>query len=140
MSLVTARDEALTVDEYIDVIGNSTLGPKRPITDRERVAAMISGAGLVVTARLDGRCVGLSRCLTDEAWVVYCADLAVHNDFQGRGIGKALLETLREIGGDDVGIGLFSVPDAIPFYERMGEQMGMVRESSGFWLPRVRGA
>lgn len=140
MSLVYARETALPVEDYIDVVGNSALGPTRPLNDRERIAAMIAGAGLLVTARLDGRCVGLARCLTDSAWVAYCCDLAVHGEFQGRGIGEALLRTCRELLGDGVGIALLSVEGAVPFYDRLGPRLEMERYPHAYWLARRRGA
>lgn len=81
-------------------------------------------AGLIVTARSAGRCVGLARCLSDFAWVAYCGDLAVHRDFQGRGTGKDLLRCCREELGDGVGIALLSVPEALGFYERSARDVG----------------
>ncbi len=60
---------------------------------------MIAGADLIVSARLDGRCIGMARCLTDFAWVAYCGDLAVHDEFQGRGIGLGLLASLPRYSG-----------------------------------------
>jgi ribosomal protein S18 acetylase RimI-like enzyme len=137
--LVYGRDAGLTVGEYVDVVGNSTLGATRPLGDRERVAAMLAGADLLVTARIDGRCVGLARCLTDFAWVAYCGDLAVHNDFQGRGIGKGLLRQCREELGDGVGIALLSVPEAVSFYERSAHDLGFRRYGHAFFMNRTRG-
>ena len=136
---VYARDADLTVGEYVDVVGNSTLGTTRPLGDRERVAAMLAGADLLVTARIDGRCVGLARCLTDFAWVAYCGDLAVHNDFQGRGIGKGLLRQCREELGEGVGIALLSVPEAVSFYERSAYALGFRRYGHAFFMNRTRG-
>ncbi len=137
--IVYARDPAVTVDDYIDVVGNSALGATRPLNDRERVAAMLAGADLIVTARIDGRCVGLARCLTDFAWVAYCGDLAVHDDFQGRGIGRALLEKCRQELGDGVGMALLSMPDAKAFYDRVGPAMGLHRNDDAYWMTRKRG-
>lgn len=136
--IVYSQDQALSVDEYSDVLSHSALGKRRPLVHRARIKSMLRGSSLIVTARLDGRCVGVARCLSDFAWVTYLSDLAVHDDFQGRGIGRGLIEEIRRIGGDGVGVGLFSVPDAIPFYERLAD-IGMERENSGFWLPRSRG-
>jgi GNAT superfamily N-acetyltransferase len=133
--IVYARETGLSVEDYVDVVGHSALGPSRPLADAERVAAMIAGSGLVVTARLDGRCVGVARCLADFAWVAYCADLAVHEGFQGRGIGKGLLAKVKEELGDGVGIALISVPGAVSFYEGIGLQ----RQADAFWSPRTRG-
>ncbi|HEY9010230.1 MAG TPA: GNAT family N-acetyltransferase [Devosia sp.] len=137
--IVYAREQDLPVDDYVDVVGHSALGPTRPIADGERVAAMLAGTSLVVSARSDGRCVGIARCLADFAWVAYCADLAVHEDFQGRGIGEGLLRKCREILGDGVGMALISVPSAVPFYEKMGERIGLKPQGDTFWLPRTRG-
>ena len=138
-ALAYARDPGLTVEEYVDVVGNSTLGPTRPLRDLDRVAAMLAGAGLIVTARLAGRCVGIARCLTDFAWVAYCGDLAVHSDFQGRGIGKELLRHCREELGDGVGIALLSVPEAVGFYERSARDVGFRPYPHAFFMNRTRG-
>jgi GNAT superfamily N-acetyltransferase len=138
--IVYSRDSGLTVDEYIDVVGNSTLGPTRPLADLARVAAMIAGAQLIVTARLDGRCIGLARCLCDFAWVAYCGDLAVHNDFQGRGIGTGLLRACKDIVGDGVGMALISMPDAVSFYDAKGPALGMHAQPNAYFMDRVRGA
>lgn len=139
MPVVYAREAALPVEDYIDVVGQSALGPTRPIDDRERIAAMIAGADLIVSARIDGRCVGLARCLTDFAWVAYCGDLAVHNDFQGRGIGKGLLEACRELLGDGVGMALLSVPEAVGFYDRHGPSVDLHRYGHAYFMNRKRG-
>lgn len=138
-SIVYARESALTVDEYIDVVGHSGLGATRPLADRERVAKMIAAADLVVTARLDGRCVGLARCLTDFAWVAYCGDLAVHDDYQGRGIGTGLLRHCKEVLGDGVGIALLSVPEAVGYYDRLGDTLGFHHYEHAYWMSRSSG-
>jgi GNAT superfamily N-acetyltransferase len=137
--IVYARETVLSVDDYIDVVGHSALGSTRPLNDRARVAAMIEGATLVVTARLDGRCVGLARCLTDFAWVAYCGDLAVHDDFQGRGIGKGLLAKVKEELGTGVGMALISVPGAVAFYDHAGPSVGLNRVDGAYWMTRTRG-
>jgi ribosomal protein S18 acetylase RimI-like enzyme len=137
--IVYAREQDLPVDDYIEVVGNSGLGPTRPLADRQRIAAMLGGANLIVAARLDGRCVGLARCLTDFAWVAYLGDLAVHNDFQGRGIGTALLHQCRQILGHGVGMSLLSVPDAVGYYDALGPALGLERYPHAYWMTRTRG-
>ena len=139
MAVVYAREAAVPIDDYIEVVGNSTLGPTRPINDRDRVAEMIAGADLIVSARLNGRCIGVARCLTDFAWVAYCGDLAVHSDFQGRGIGKGLLEACKELLGDDVGMALLSVPEAVGFYDRHGPSVDLHPYGHAYFMKRTRG-
>jgi GNAT superfamily N-acetyltransferase len=136
--IVYAREQDLSVDDYVEVLSHCALGKRRPLSDRDRVAQMLANSNLIVTARIDGRPVGVARCFSDFGWTTYLSDLAVHDDFQKRGIGRRLIETVREVGGDGVGIGLFSVEDAIGFYEKLSD-IGMSTEP-GFWLPRMRGA
>ena len=138
--IIYAREHELPVADYIDVVGNSALGPTRPLSDPTRIAAMIAGAQLIVTARLDGRCVGLARCLTDFAWVAYCCDLAVHHDFQGRGVGTALLRKCKDELGVGVGIALLSVEEAVSYYDRLEPVLGLKRYPYGYWMTRSRGA
>ena len=137
--IVFASDPGLSPAEYIDVVGHSALGPTRPLADRERVAAMLVGAGLIVTARLDGRCVGVARGMTDFAWVCYLADLAVHGDFQGRGIGTGLLRQCKDVLGDGVGIALLSIPEATSYYDGLGDTVGFKHYPHAYWMNRTRG-
>ena len=139
-AVVYAREPGLPVDDYIRVVGNSALGKGRPLGDRARVAAMIAGADLIVTARVDGECVGLGRCLTDFAWVAYLGDLAVSDAHQGKGIGKGLLLKLKEELGDGVGMALLSMPEAKAFYDRAGPSIGLQRNDDAYWMTRARGA
>ena len=139
MSVVYAREAALPVEDYVAVVGNSALGASRPIADRERIAAMLAGADLVVSARVDGRCVGVARCLTDFAWVAYCGDLAVHDEFQGRGIGLGLLAALRDILGERVGMALLSAPGAVGFYDSQGPKVELHKTPDAYFMTRRLG-
>ncbi|HHY51483.1 MAG TPA: GNAT family N-acetyltransferase [Alphaproteobacteria bacterium] len=133
--VIYAREERLSVGEYLDVVGHSTLGATRPLADGERIGAMIAHSDLIVSARIEGRCVGLARCLTDFAWVAYCCDLAVHADFQGRGIGTELLRTCRQLLGAGIGIALLSIPEAVGYYDRL-ERIGLRRYPHAYWMSR----
>src|SRR5688572_32732632 len=96
---------------------------------------MLSGAGLIVTARLDrpGRpIVGVARCLTDSSWCCYLTELAVSASAQGLGIGKGLLDEARRQIGPQVSLILASVPEAVGFYHRMG----MAPLANAFWYKR----
>ena len=118
MSIAYAREDNLGADEYIAVVGSS--GLNRPLDDRARVERMLAQANLIVTAREDGRLVGLARSLTDFCFCCYLSDLAVDKDCQGKGIGKRLIEeTRREAGGPLTTTLLLSAPTAMSFYQGM---------------------
>jgi NAD(P)-dependent dehydrogenase (short-subunit alcohol dehydrogenase family)/GNAT superfamily N-acetyltransferase len=121
--LVFAREPGLPVAEFRRVLVESGLGATRPVDDEARLQAMLSGAGLVMTARLPGperRLVGVARCLTDFSWNCYVSELAVSASAQGMGIGQGLLQALRAELGPQVSVVLAAVPEAVDFYERIG--------------------
>jgi GNAT superfamily N-acetyltransferase len=135
--VVYAREPDLGVAEFRRVLVESGLGAIRPVEDEPRLMEMLSGANLILTARLDqgGRpLVGVARCITDFAWCCYLAELAVCAAAQGLGIGKGLLEEARRQLGPRVSLTLASVPDAVGFYERVG----MLRIADAFWYRRAQ--
>ena len=50
----------------------------------------------LVVFRKDGKVIGLARVLTDYGYVVYIADVIVHPDFQGQGLGRALMNNIMD--------------------------------------------
>ena len=79
---------------------------------------MLAHANLIVTARQDGRLVGLARSLTDFCFCCYLSDLAVDRACQGQGIGKRLIEeTRKHAGGELTTTLLLSAPTAMTFYQ-----------------------
>ncbi|TJV23422.1 MAG: GNAT family N-acetyltransferase [Mesorhizobium sp.] len=130
-----AREPALDIAEFRRVLVESGLGETRPVDDEARLRAMLSGANLVLTARLDveGKpLVGVIRGITDFSWVCYISELAVSRSAQGLGIGKGLMDEARRQLGPSVAISLISMPDAVRFYERIG----MKRMADAFWFDR----
>lgn len=77
-------EEKLTVEEFIEVLVNSTLGERRPIHDFERINQMLQYANLIATAREEGKLVGVARALTDFAFCTYLSDLAVDERYQNK--------------------------------------------------------
>jgi GNAT superfamily N-acetyltransferase len=121
MAITCQREDVLTAAEYIACVGETTLGPTRPLANPERVQAMLDGANFIVTARDEaGTLIGLARCMNDEAWICFCADLAVRESHQGQGIGRAIIDTCRDILGPKIGFILASEPEAEGFYARTG--------------------
>ena len=130
-----ASEPTLDVAEFRRVLVGSGLGETRPVDDEVRLGKMLSGANLVLTARLDveGKpLIGVLRAMTDFAWVCYISELAVSQSAQGLGIGKGLMDAARRELGPSVAISLISMPDAVGFYERIG----MKHMADAFWLGR----
>jgi predicted N-acetyltransferase YhbS len=115
--------------EAIELYRASTLGERRPIDDREAMAEMMRHANLTVTAWDGAAMVGISRSLTDFSYVAYLSDLAVHADYQRRGIGVELIRLTRAKLGPKAKIVLLAAPAAEGYYPRIG-----FRNHASAWL------
>jgi GNAT superfamily N-acetyltransferase len=137
-AIVYARETALSAAEFVDVLRRSTLAERRPVDDPRRIALMLRHGNLVVTARDGGRdgglLVGVSRALTDFAFCCYLSDLAVDTAYQGRGIGRRLIEETRRAAGPDSMCLLLSAPGAMSYYPHIG----MPKADNAFLYPRQR--
>jgi GNAT superfamily N-acetyltransferase len=119
----------LDLDDMIELYVDSTLGERRPVGDRGRMAQMLEAADLVITAWDVDLMVGISRCVTDWVYCTYLSDLAVRADYQGQGIGKELVRLTRETTPDATVI-LLAAPAAVDYYPRIG----MTRHDSAWVL------
>lgn len=113
-------DSTITAEQAIDLYKRSTLGERRPIHNVQTFDAMIKNANLTITAWDGEILVGISRSLTDFAYVAYLADLAVDQQYQRSGIGKQLIEETKVRLGPECMIVLLAAPKANEYYEHIG--------------------
>ncbi len=109
----------LDLDAVIELYRASTLGERRPVADRERMASMLRHANLVVTAWDEAQLVGIARSVSDFSYATYLSDLAVRRSHQRRGIGRELIRRTQTEGGQAMVI-LLSAPQAVEYYPRIG--------------------
>ena len=110
----------LDLDAVIDLYRASTLGERRPVDNRERMARMIAEANLVLTAWDGDLLVGISRSFSDFSFVTYLADLAVRKSHQRRGIGKELIRRTQAAAGPNALLVLLAAPAAEQYYPHIG--------------------
>jgi len=125
-------DPDLSAQEFIDVLVRSTLAERRPVNDLPTISKMLAHADVIVTARQDGRLVGVSRAISDFSFCTYLSDLAVDAAFQGRGIGRELIRRTHEAAGLATMLILLSAPKAQTYYPHVG----MTRHESCWTIPR----
>ena len=119
--MIAYKDNAkVTADQAIDLYVRSTLGERRPINNVETFKAMLENANLTITAWDGEKLIGISRSLTDFAYVAYLADLAVDQKYQKSGIGKQLIEETKARLGSECMIVLLAAPKANEYYEHIG--------------------
>ena len=121
MKMIEYRDDAIiTAQQAIDLYKRSTLGERRPIHNVQTFEAMIKNANLTITAWDGEVLVGISRSLTDFAYVAYLADLAVDQQYQRSGIGKQLIEETKSRLGPECMSVLLAAPKANEYYGHIG--------------------
>ena len=109
----------LDIDQVIEMYVASTLGERRPVAERERMAKMVKNANLVITAWDGDVLVGISRSLTDFAYATYLSDLAVRESHQKLGIGKELMRRTQAAAPQAMVI-LLAAPKAVAYYPHVG--------------------
>jgi len=119
--VIYALEPDLTVAEFIDVLERSTLAERRPVADRPRIRAMLARADIIVTAREEGRLIGVSRAISDFAYCTYLSDLAVDAACQKQGIGRELLRRTHAAAPATTLI-LLAAPKAQSYYPHVGMQ------------------
>lgn len=112
-------EKTITVNEFREVLVNSTLGERRPINNLETLSKMIEHGNLIVTARDNGKLVGIARSLTDFDYCTYLSDLAVDENYQKMGIGKELIKQTK-LKTPNAKLILLSAPKAVEYYPKIG--------------------
>jgi GNAT superfamily N-acetyltransferase len=131
-AIVYAREQNLSPDDYVAVVGSTYMRERRPVANRNRIEAMLRGSNLIVSARDEaGAIVGLARGISDAAWVCYLADVVVREDQHGKGIGRGLMAACKRVLGPSIAVVLIAYPEAADFYRRIG--MG---EMTAFYFDR----
>lgn len=124
----------LAPEEFIEVLVRSTLAERRPVEDLITIRGMLANADVIVTARLDGLLVGISRAITDFAYCTYLSDLAVDEQHQRQGIGRELIRRTHEAAGLHTTLILLAAPKAQQYYPHVG----LTKHESCWIIPRSR--
>ena len=130
-TIIYKFDVVPTAQQIIELYNDAQL--PRPTHDPQRMKAMFENSDLIVTAWVEDRLVGVARTITDWVWCSYLADLAVSPDYERSGIGKKLIELVREKIGEQSMLLLLSVPTAMDYYPRVG----FLRENRAFIIHRA---
>ena len=122
----------LTAAEFISVLQRSTLAERRPVEEAQTIENMLRNAAIIVTARKDGKLVGVSRAISDFAYCTYLSDLAVDVEYQKQGLGKTLIELTHQAAGLGTALILLAAPAAAAYYPHIG----FAQHNSCWWIPR----
>ena len=121
MELTIKLEPELSVLEYRHILIASGLASRRPVDHSDRLAVLLGRADVLVTARAQGQLLGIGRAILWGGRLCYLADLAVDPDYQRRGIGRRIIESVHAHVSYRL-LFLIAVPDAVGYYRHLGLQ------------------
>ena len=107
--------EGIDWERVAEVIKLGGLGDRTAVERRR----MFEAGRIVAFAFEDELLVGTGRAISDGVCQAAVYDVVVHPDYQGRGIGRAIMESVIDQLGE-CNVILFAVPEKIGFYEKLG--------------------
>lgn len=113
-------NQPITVEQFVDLLIQSSLGERRPIDNDVCMSGMLANSNLLITARDNQQLVGVARSVTDFHYACYLSDLAVHRDYQRKGIGKQLIALTQKQLGKECKLILIAAPAANAYYQKLG--------------------
>ena len=118
------KEERLAASEYIDFLKTTNLGSQYPRERfQERIEKLVKTVSISLVARTtEGKIIGVLFAITDFAYWMFVTDLGVARDYEGNGIGRALMQQAHEVAGGEKDIAVYLVANekAISFYEKLG--------------------
>jgi GNAT superfamily N-acetyltransferase len=115
--LVISLDGDIQKDEVLDLYrANGWSAAEEP----DKLLPALRNSHSLVTARLEGRLIGIGNAISDSFLVVYYPHLLVHPDYQSLGIGRAMMTKLLEKYAAFHQQMLTADQKAIGFYKSMG--------------------
>lgn len=132
MQINYAIEKTLNTEEFVKVLHDSGLAERRPMNDKERIETMLKNSNLILTARVDGKLIGVARSISDFGYATYLSDLAISKEYQTLGVGKELIRQTKR-AAIKAKLILLAAPAAFEYYPKIG----MKQHLSCFFLDNL---
>ncbi|MDF2885773.1 MAG: family acetyltransferase [Lacrimispora sp.] len=116
------KENVLTVKDYQRLrtsVGWSVL-------PEQQIEMALKNSLITITVRDQEQVVGMCRLVGDGCYICYVQDLVILPEYQGRGIGKSMIERVvsyvnqQGFPGTNITLGLFSAMGKEEFYQKQG--------------------
>jgi len=108
--------ESINWDELSNLYRIAPLGAKNP----EDLKIAFSNSRYKCFVFDNEKLIGVVRALADGVDCSYLCDVAVHPDYQGIGLGKEIINKLKEFSAGHKKIVLYANPGKEGFYQKLG--------------------
>ena len=118
----TIKHNVLTAKEFTELW--ETVWGDAP--DFEQIKLAMSNTLFRISVYDGEKLVAMSRMIGDKGLCYYIKDVVVRPEYQGKGVGRMMIEELLRFVNDngipntEIFVELCAMPDKIPFYEKFG--------------------
>ncbi len=123
MEGLTVKYNELTAEQFIELWQSVGWG-EGPSLEQTRLAMKNT---LFRVSIFDGdKIIAMARCIGDMGLDYYIKDVIVRPEYQGKGVGRMLINEILKfindngIKGTEIFVELCAMPDKIPFYKKFG--------------------
>lgn len=122
MNGLTVKHNELTAEEFI-LLWESVWSDAPSL---EQTELAMKNTLFRVSVYDKGKIAAMARMIGDMGLNYYIKDVVVRPEYQGKGIGRILINELMRfidengVSGTDIFVELCAMPDKIPFYEKFG--------------------
>lgn len=102
----------------------------------EELRIAMQNSHAVYSAWHEGKLVGLINCLSDGIMTAYFHYMLVHPDYQGKQIGKVLMQKMLEKYENYARKVLVGYNEKVEFYQKMGFELAT--EASPMWITELK--
>ncbi|WP_320006117.1 GNAT family N-acetyltransferase [Maridesulfovibrio sp.] len=123
--------ENIDWQKIAEIFEKAPLGTREP----EKLARAAKNSALVCFAKDGDKFVGFARAISDLEYQAAIYDLCILPDYQSKGVGKMIMNALKEKLGP-LSIILYAVPGKEGFYKKLGfvpmlTAMGIFQDEAG---------
>ena len=117
MDITISTTDKIESDEVVKLYkANNWSAANKP----DQLLNALRNSDSLVTARTSGKLIGIGNAISDGYLVVYYPHMLVHPEHQRKGIGKKMMEALKEKYNSFHQQMLTADNDAVEFYKSMG--------------------